>query len=675
MFFHTPQHFTNMFFLLFLSTWFFNGVAALHPSHSPKVYIYEDKAVDWSYLLDCYKQKHGIAAWRDEEGEHAQNMAEVWVHQTLLKHQHRTWDPIEADMFYIPLYISVSSDVEPMAGSLMCEGLTHMERMKKALDFLGKESKYFKNLGGSDHFFVCAWWRCGVAMGNRARVLLSRSVIGINESPPVNNIWARWECLNKVVTVPYVSSTKIHGTKEWKYSNERHIPFYFAGRARGRKERENMAVIGDVYPTSLIGVSEWDWAENPDDYGDHISSSQFCLMPRGDTNSSRRLFDSISSGCVPVITNHQLGEGNVPFHNHLNYSEFSAIVPDDSFSTEEKVKLFAEELYNMDTELIDKKREHLAEARRSLIYGYSYGDSVEDMEIIKGPVNKFLKEVYHRVNSFNKWYCDPIAWWEHTASYLDVSIPPPIGQEADWALGTETIVIREHNILMCTPPFTGSRPVRDFLRKVQEGSSWEVKNYRGGFDIIRLDGPELFEIYSKVGWIKSSMVRDPVVRALSAYLKRNPGGDPENFKLFMMNMYYMDPNEIEYDFRPMVSFCGMKYSHFENIIPLENVYENGRKLMESLPNDLWKKYGKNWLQSGTDVFEHSYGEYSNMNTKEKTIFDECEWAKYYDNHSIWQVEQIYKEDYDHFRWYNTEEWYKKMDECTGGMGESGIGVY
>lgn len=651
-----------LFFVGFLSL--FHVGFSLPRSYSPKIYIYENRELDWSYLLDCYKDKHGVAAWRDEEGEHSQNMAEVWVHQTLLKHNLRTYDPNEADMFYIPLYISVSSDVEPMAGSLMCDGLTHMERMGRALDYLSKESKYFKNLGGSDHFLVCAWWRCGAAMGNRARVLFSRSVIGINESPPVNNMWARWECKNRVVTVPYVSSTHITAEKDWKRTDERDISFFFAGRVRGRKERENMAVLGSIYPDSIVGVTEWNWTEEPGIYGDHISSSQFCLMPRGDTNSSRRFFDAVSSGCIPVITNHQLGLGNVPFPTQLNYSDFVITVPDDAFLTEESVELFAEDLYNMDHSLIEEKRDNLYEARKSLVYGYSYNDNVDDLAIIKGTVNKILKEVYHIMNSFSKWECDPIEWWEHAASYLDVSIPPPLDKVSDWALGSESIVIREERLFTCTPPFTGSRPMRDFLRKVQQGSSWEIKNYHGGLDIVRLEGPELFDIYSRVGWVKMSMVKDPIVRFLSTFLKRYPKKSPEEFSKFLEDLYYMEEKLYEYDFRPMVSFCGMRYANFESIIPFEDVHTNGRKLLESLPNDLWEKNGEKW-KDGLDVFEYDYLEYSSMGNKESDIFDDCKWVEYLSSgHLLWQISEIYKEDYDHFRWYNIEEWYTKLEKCT-----------
>lgn len=100
--------------------------------------------------------KNGVAPWRDEEGEHAQNMAEVWVHQALLRHPSRTLDPTEASLYYIPLYATVSSDAEPRIGSLRCHGETHQERINNALDYLESESTYFTQFGGADHFFVCA---------------------------------------------------------------------------------------------------------------------------------------------------------------------------------------------------------------------------------------------------------------------------------------------------------------------------------------------------------------------------------------------------------------------------------------------------------------------------------------------------------------------------------------
>ena len=82
-------------------------------------------------------------------------MGEVWIHQALLRHPLRTTDPEQASLFYVPLYATVSSDSEPLLGSLECNGTTHMERVDGALDFLEKESKYFMRFGGADHFIAC----------------------------------------------------------------------------------------------------------------------------------------------------------------------------------------------------------------------------------------------------------------------------------------------------------------------------------------------------------------------------------------------------------------------------------------------------------------------------------------------------------------------------------------
>ena len=51
-----------------------------------------------------------------------------------------------------------------------------------------------------------------------------------------------------------------------------------------------------------------------------MRQSVFCLVPRGDTPSSRRLFDAISAGCIPVIISDDFAPAS---QNALNYSRFS----------------------------------------------------------------------------------------------------------------------------------------------------------------------------------------------------------------------------------------------------------------------------------------------------------------------------------------------------------------
>lgn len=645
---------------------------AYGPKLSPKIYVYDNPLVDWSYLIPCYVEKHGVNPWEDESSEKGQNMGEVFMHQIMLNHPSRTMDPSEASIFYIPMYIVMSSDAEPLGGSLMCNGKTHMERVYDAMNYLETEAPHFKTLGGSDHTYTCTWWRCGAMLGNDARVILSRTILGINEYTKDSKPWSRLECENRVVVIPYVSSSKLSITSDEtnREHSSRSIPFYFAGRARGRVERTNLGVISEKYPESFIGISDWDWTELPETYAGHITDSVFCLSPRGDTPSSRRLFDAVSAGCIPVITESQIVRGAVPFPDHLNYRGFSVVVANDTFLHEESVLDMAIELYNMNDTVLDFKRKNLQYARDFLVYGDPSGDMIESDELNSGVGSLFLKEVWRIMSNDNGvWECKETPWWTYPSIWLGASIPPPIVQREEWIFDSETIVSRENKILMCTPPFTGSRPIRTFFRHVQDQSNWDVKNAAGkdGLDVIKMEGPELFDIYSKVGWVKSSMVRDPVTRILSAFLLSDEiDGErgPEEFKKFIAGLE-QDPESAHHSFMPMRSMCGMRYSHFESIIQYEHVNTNGKKFLRSLPGDIWKSSGENWGGDHVDVIEHFHINEQSVprDIDIHTMFNTCGWTKFYDVHTIRKIGEIYKEDYDAFGFYTTEKW--ENSPCLG----------
>ena len=48
--------------------------------------------------------------------------------------------------------------------------------------------------------------------------------------------------------------------------------------------------------------------------------SRFCLAPRGDTASSKRTYEAIAAGCIPVIITDGL---SLPFDRRLVWSRFS----------------------------------------------------------------------------------------------------------------------------------------------------------------------------------------------------------------------------------------------------------------------------------------------------------------------------------------------------------------
>jgi len=57
-----------------------------------------------------------------------------------------------------------------------------------------------------------------------------------------------------------------------------------------------------------------------DEYVTDLLRSRFCLHLQGDTTTSRRLFDAIAAGCIPVI----IADGvNLPFSNQLDWTKFT----------------------------------------------------------------------------------------------------------------------------------------------------------------------------------------------------------------------------------------------------------------------------------------------------------------------------------------------------------------
>lgn len=197
-----------------------------------------------------------MSPWQHEREESAQNTGEIWLHQALLAHPWRVLDPDKADIFYIPLY-AVTSQVldwgdqnDPPVGTRVkrrCEGYTHSERMDTAVDFLATRSPHFVRFGGADHAFVCAWWGCPLALGPTHRMILRRVIVGVTDKD--FSKYTGWGCgKQRQITVPYTASSFLTTTEAvgGRSTEERDIPMFFVGSARGRAQRENLAVSGFV---------------------------------------------------------------------------------------------------------------------------------------------------------------------------------------------------------------------------------------------------------------------------------------------------------------------------------------------------------------------------------------------------------------------------------------------
>jgi len=60
-------------------------------------------------------------------------------------------------------------------------------------------------------------------------------------------------------------------------------------------------------------------------YATELLKSEYCLHFRGDTTTSRRVYDAIAAGCVPVIVSDNT---HVPFTSSINWNAFTVAIPE-----------------------------------------------------------------------------------------------------------------------------------------------------------------------------------------------------------------------------------------------------------------------------------------------------------------------------------------------------------
>ncbi|CAM9446786.1 unnamed protein product, partial [Ascophyllum nodosum] len=214
-------------------------LSILNEASRVNVYVYDDSALDFSDLIDCYRERHDKSPWQDERADMAQDMGEIWLHRAMLDHPWRVLEPDKADVFYVPMYPVLSYKLMLGPDARKCRGLTHIQRIKNAVVYLHNRSVYFQRFGGGDHVIVCAWWNCRNVFTPWQRMLLRRAVLGINERL---KWWANWGCGGRSITIPYTASSIITTPELFGGADpeNRDIPFFFVGSARNRPERENL---------------------------------------------------------------------------------------------------------------------------------------------------------------------------------------------------------------------------------------------------------------------------------------------------------------------------------------------------------------------------------------------------------------------------------------------------
>ncbi|CAI5507676.1 unnamed protein product [Closterium sp. Naga37s-1] len=138
--------------------------------------------------------------------------------------------------------------------------------------------------------------------------------------------WAQAASFDRDVVVPYVPLVApfTHDRGSWSH---RPLLLFF----QGTTDRWGGGIIRQQVQRELQGQPGVQFtvgrAENSSmtaQAGTSMRRAKYCLVPRGDTSSSCRLFDAMLSGCIPVIISDAL---DPPFEDAIDFTAFSLLLP------------------------------------------------------------------------------------------------------------------------------------------------------------------------------------------------------------------------------------------------------------------------------------------------------------------------------------------------------------
>ena len=372
---------------------------------------------DTSRRRTCKHCDHGNACSESLAVEVAQHASDIWLHEALLTHPGRTQVASEADVIFVPFYGGISYELG------VCKGMDHHDRVKRLADTILNSPLWPIAHGSTDmrpgwrFALAVSHWRVPVTLASPLRELLfdSRAVVLTQDTyffdltrdaPDLygDRTWKvpGWGCRahdsRYVITIPYpsVSLSRPNGSVSRRPSvsladEPRSKLVYFRGNTalslclgleRSNVRQPNFcrlrsglvaAAVSGCAAADLEILSVDKIREHSFGYTKNFSTrllvegmqrSTFCLAPRGDTPSSRRVFDAVAAGCIPVL----IADDYTPPFPELDWSGFSVRF-DLGDAVADPCQVF-EQLRRIPATEVSQKLARLREVAPMLSYGH-----------------------------------------------------------------------------------------------------------------------------------------------------------------------------------------------------------------------------------------------------------------------------------------------------------------
>ncbi|XP_012065951.1 probable arabinosyltransferase ARAD1 isoform X2 [Jatropha curcas] len=228
-------------------------------------------------------------------------------------------DPEEADLFYVPVFSSLSLIVNPIRPPGAEPGSVHQysdeEIQVNLVEWLQKQ-EYWKRNNGRDHVIFAGDPNALYRVIDRVK----NAVLLLSD---FGRVRPEQGSLVKDVIVPY--SHRINTYNGDIGAKDRNTLLFFMGnryRKDGGKIRDLLFQMLEKEDDVIIKHGTQS-RENRRAATRGMHTSKFCLNPAGDTPSACRLFDAIVSLCIPVIVSDSI---ELPFEDVIDYTKIAVFV-------------------------------------------------------------------------------------------------------------------------------------------------------------------------------------------------------------------------------------------------------------------------------------------------------------------------------------------------------------
>lgn len=245
---------------------------------------------------------------RNEYNMHNQYALEYAVHANALSSGRVTADPQRASLFLVPLYLR-----------LALYNTDALRRLQDAAESTLRKSPWLRRHGGQDHIVVWTSQREPERLlGGKLAAFLRRETrvrflaVEANDPRPAHLVLI---AERDVLIPPYVPQVQV--VAQPTPVRERHYLAVFGGsvvNAPGVR-----GAIADALRSApdalLLGTAELKMRQEPNSSSPHaldvtavvqrtlagMDRARFCLCPRGITPGTRRVFEALARGCIPVV--------------------------------------------------------------------------------------------------------------------------------------------------------------------------------------------------------------------------------------------------------------------------------------------------------------------------------------------------------------------------------------